>query len=104
MHLSAINPYVSSTLSDWRKKQSLAASVPRQAAPAPQLSSGGGDRTVGTSSFGMSGVNSHVLLRPAAQDAVPSDVTSHGCVAVVWQIACPQKCCHVAQKVLLLRS
>ena len=30
MHLANVNPYVASTFSDWRKKQRLAAAVPRQ--------------------------------------------------------------------------
>lgn len=77
MHLRTVNPYVESTLGDWGKKQGLAAAVPRQAAPAPQVSSGVGDRVVGASSFGMSGVNSHVLLRPASLRNVPSDGAPH---------------------------
>jgi hypothetical protein len=77
MHLRDVNPYVESTLGDWGKKQGLAAGVPRQAMPAPVQSASGGDQAVGTSSFGMSGVNSHVLLRPANAGAVPSDEQLH---------------------------
>jgi acyl transferase domain-containing protein len=73
MHLRDVNPYVESTLGDWGKKQGLAAAVPRQAAPAPEQSPGAGDFAVGTSSFGMSGVNSHVLLRPAQAEQLPLD-------------------------------
>ena len=77
MHLRDVNPYVESTLGDWGKKQGLAAAVPRQSAPAPAQSPGAGDRAVGTSSFGMSGVNSHVLLRPARAEQLPSDERLH---------------------------
>ncbi len=38
MHLANVNPYVASTFSDWRKKQRLAAAVPRQVRVAPDLS------------------------------------------------------------------
>ncbi len=71
LHLSTVNPYIDSTLGDWHKKHGLAAAVPRQAGPAPQLASAPGaaaaasPAAVGTSSFGMSGVNAHVLMRPS---------------------------------------
>jgi hypothetical protein len=73
MHLRNVNPYVESTLGDWGKRQGLAAAVPRQAAPAPTQSPANADCAVGTSSFGMSGVNSHVLLRPTRSAIIPSD-------------------------------
>ncbi len=56
MHLGHVNPYVASTLGDWRRKQRLQPVVPRQDAPAALLHAGpeASPRAVGTSSFGMS--------------------------------------------------
>ena len=56
MHLRMPNAYVEAALGDWGKV-GLSAHVPRQPAPGQQLR-----KLAGSSSFGMSGVNAHVLL------------------------------------------
>lgn len=56
MHLRSTNSYVEAALKDWRKTHRLSASVQRQNAPASA------EHTAGTSSFGMSGINAHLVL------------------------------------------
>jgi len=64
MHLRSMNPYVGSALGDWKKRAGLEASVPRQlgAQSVPSTT------VAGTSSFGMGGTNTHLII------AVPSPV------------------------------
>lgn len=69
MHLRTPNTYVEAALADWQKRHARLAHVPRQLAPGQQHSGG----LAGSSSFGMSGVNAHVLL---AADACPSQVAT----------------------------
>jgi hypothetical protein len=74
VNLRAVNPYVAAALGFFGSSSSVG--VPRQAAPdaaASAVDASGGiatDRVAGTSSFGMSGVNAHMLLSPVAADAV----------------------------------
>ena len=56
-----INPYVAAAITDWQKQHSLQAALPRQTAAAAAKEAAG---LHGTSSFGMSGVNAHLLLSP----------------------------------------
>ena len=56
MHLRAPNAYVEAALGDWGKAR-FGAHVPRQLAPGQCLR-----ELAGSSSFGMSGVNAHILL------------------------------------------
>ena len=58
MPLRTLNPYVSTALGEWTRTPGLQPSVPRQAAPAAQWKPGA---AAGTSSFGMSGTNAHML-------------------------------------------
>ena len=58
-HLRAVNPYVGAALATNSQRLSL----PREHAPV-QLTAQ--SRTAGTSSFGMSGVNAHLLLTSSA--------------------------------------
>ena len=58
VHCRRLNTYVASALSTWSKQSALMASIPRQLSLAMQ------SRildTAGTSSFGMSGTNAHLI-------------------------------------------
>ncbi len=74
LHLRAINPYVEASLSDWGRSQgSFGARPLRQLAPAllhsPVTGRGGEQQLAGTSSFGMSGVNAHMVVGRADTSA-----------------------------------
>ncbi len=72
-----LNTYVSAALSDWGKQCALAARVPRQLSPAAAAQTA----AAGTSSFGMSGTNAHLLVSvPFTPSAVPAG-------AAVWNRA-----------------
>ncbi len=58
LNCHSLNTYVSSALSDWGKQCMLAAKVPRQLSPAAATA----NAAAGTSSFGMSGTNAHLLV------------------------------------------
>lgn len=64
MHLRNINPYVETSFSDWKKTHYLTPFVPRVHAPQSIPSS----QLVGTSSFGMSGVNAHALFSSSSTE------------------------------------
>lgn len=70
-----MNPYVAAAITDWQKQHSLRVDLPRQTAPAAAREATG---LHGTSSFGMSGVNAHLLLSPPPypHTASTSDVTA----------------------------
>ena len=73
VNLRAMNPYVAAALGSFG---SSSVAIPRQAAPdaaAASVDAAGetsAHRVAGTSSFGMSGVNAHMLLSPAAAAAL----------------------------------
>jgi len=72
-----LNTYVSATLSDWGKQCSLAAKVPRQMGPGAAVPAA----AAGTSSFGMSGTNAHLLV------SVPFTPSAAAAPDVVWNRA-----------------
>jgi acyl transferase domain-containing protein len=59
-----LNPHISAALGDWRGRCGLEAAVARGAGAKPCQASlrEAADSLAGSSSFGMSGVNAHVLL------------------------------------------
>ena len=65
-HLRTTNPYVGAALGEGRSRQTIC--LPRQSAGLQQQHQHAS--TAGTSSFGMSGVNAHLLL--SAAESVPS--------------------------------
>ena len=62
MPLRSLNPYVSTALAEWARTPGLRPAVPRQTAPASQWEP---RAAAGTSSFGMSGTNAHMLAAVA---------------------------------------
>ena len=60
MHLRNVNPYVQAALQDWRKSHSAEAVIARQRSPAMEADA------AGSSSFGMSGINAHLILEPGS--------------------------------------
>ena len=82
MHLRGMNPYVQAALGDWEAASNRALLLPRQLAGGPTAG------VAGTSSFGMSGVNAHMLV-----DAAPAGSGSQlanqvrarrACLGRVW--------------------
>lgn len=71
-----LNSYASAALSDWGKQCALEASIPRQMAPSASSGVAAGNAAAGTSSFGMSGTNAHLLaavpFMPSDRDATPA--------------------------------
>ena len=65
MHLRSMNPHVSAAATDWRLRRGLAPSIPRQRGPGATALAVGA--LVGTSSFGISGVNGHLMLAAGRQ-------------------------------------
>lgn len=67
--LRSVNPYVEAALRDWRKRNVAVASVPKEGSAGsiwrPELAAG-------TSSFGMSGTNAHILLSVPNARHVPN--------------------------------
>ena len=79
-NLRHLNPYVASALGDSRGRQGLAVVLPRQAAPHQSVHRGSVGPAAGTSSFGMSGINAHLLL--SAAGAAWQVGAAHG---LAWQ-------------------
>jgi hypothetical protein len=82
MHLRKVNPYVEAALGDWGKGRGRgnAVTLPRQMAPAGTGACSAG-MLASTSSFGMSGVNAHMIL----DVSMPSLLQSHDLKALAFQ-------------------
>lgn len=82
MHLRNLNPYVATAMGDWaRARAGAGVRALRQAAPAILASGAGGagssglGQLAGSSSFGMSGVNAHMVLsKPGSLSAIKPQV------------------------------
>ena len=73
--LRGLNPYVGAAVGEWSGGSGGGAALPRAPGAAPGLGSAT-PVAVGTSSFGMSGVNAHALLVPADKpDHAPSTLS-----------------------------
>ena len=74
-----LNDYVKTSLAAWSSQNSLASGIPRQLAPSPTAIN---HSAAGTSSFGMSGTNAHLIAggRPSSTSHV-APLQSH------WQRA-----------------
>ena len=72
MNLRNMNPYVDSALGDWEKRGGMQASVARQLSAQPFRTPSVGQVTAGTSSFGMGGTNTHLLVGvPSPKESLP---------------------------------
>ena len=71
MHLRAVNPHVAGALDDWTRNSLNRPSVPRQSHGAVTAAA---MPVAGTSAFGMSGVNAHMLLSAPFEPRTPVKV------------------------------
>ena len=82
MHLRTVNPFVEAAFSDWSRSGSSGSSAPRTLQPAVDESAM--PRAAGASSFGMSGVNAHVLIAAPPHSSPPVD-PREAKAAVQWR-------------------
>ena len=79
INLRTLNQYVATAVADWQKVSAPRATLPRQLAPNTAAQQPG-ISAAGASSFGMSGVNAHVMM-VAAEPAL----TFHQSSQLAWQ-------------------
>ena len=77
LHLAKMNSYVEAAVGDWARVHSLAGMAPRSRKPGCPAG-----QAAGTSSFGMSGVNAHLLLTALPEAAGAEDRSTS---TMVWQ-------------------
>ena len=65
MHLRSPNSYIDTAMREWQKLHNIIGNMPRQRSP---LLANNNEHVAGTSSFGMSGINAHMLLQEASFD------------------------------------
>ena len=82
--LREVNPYVAAALGDWHSRHSLPAVLPRQQAPMAAAAAAARRATSGTSSFGMTGVNAHMLLALPSQPG-PVVLGPEAAASLPWQ-------------------
>ena len=63
MHLQRLNSHVATAIREWQAHHDIVGVMPRQQAPLPVVCP---KHVMGTSSFGMSGINAHMLVRAAS--------------------------------------
>jgi acyl transferase domain-containing protein len=104
MHLRNLNPYVATAMSDWaRARAGAGVRALRQVAPAI-LASGTGSadssglgQLAGSSSFGMSGVNAHMILsKPGSLSAIKPQVCVPKRMHMTGQPSSPSGYTHAA--------
>jgi acyl transferase domain-containing protein len=93
-HLRVINPYVVAALTDWGKVK-LKGHLPLETAPAASGEAPDEAISAGTSSFGMSGVNAHmVITRPTSMKA---EIKVFACV-LTFSVSLPNGSCITCHK------
>ena len=64
-----LNDYVKTSLAAWKSQNGLASGIPRQLGPSPAAIM---NPAAGTSSFGMSGTNAHLIAGRSPADRSPA--------------------------------
>jgi acyl transferase domain-containing protein len=74
LHCRSLNHYVASALADWQRGASVGGAITRTTAQMPSpVDFRDATLVAGSSSFGMSGVNAHVLLARPGGEPIPHE-------------------------------